>query len=248
MEKIIKIPEGYEASIDGNTVILEPKISEDEKIRKELIEELKSKLPFCSEEFTKHRIIRQIAYLEKQKEQKPAEKQDYSGLNDLERAIHRGFLSAGVENVSVVIIKETAQECLAQMKSAEWSEEDERMLNNTLDSLKRYQLSMPNYQVELQMRWLKSLCLRSKKKKHLGMKDQWCCSAAWAAVRDSDAYNGEEKQFILDFLQGYEPQPHWKPSEGQMETLKSLPELLRNFKLDTSAQVIEVLYEQLKRL
>jgi hypothetical protein len=49
-------------------------------------------------------------------EQKPAEKQDYSGLNDLERAIHRGFLSAGLVNVPVTVIKETAQECLAQMK------------------------------------------------------------------------------------------------------------------------------------
>jgi hypothetical protein len=64
----------------------------------------------------------------KQKEQKPAEKQDYSGLNDLERAIHRGFLAAGVENVPVGIIKETAKECLAQMKPAEWSEEDEKMV------------------------------------------------------------------------------------------------------------------------
>ena len=52
------------------------------------------------------------------------EKQDYSGLTDLERAIHRGFLCAGVENVSVTIIKETAQECLAQMKPAEWSGKD----------------------------------------------------------------------------------------------------------------------------
>lgn len=30
---------------------------------------------------------------ERQKEQKPVEKQDYSGLNDLEKAIHRGFLA-----------------------------------------------------------------------------------------------------------------------------------------------------------
>ena len=38
------------------------------------------------------------------------EKQDYSGLNDLERAILRGFLSAQVHNVSRVIIEETAKE------------------------------------------------------------------------------------------------------------------------------------------
>ena len=69
-------------------------------------------------------------------EPKPVEKQDYSGLNDLERAIHRGFLCAGVENVPVTIIKETAQECLARMKPAEWSEEDEKSFNNVLDGLR----------------------------------------------------------------------------------------------------------------
>lgn len=76
-----------------------------------------------------------LAYLEKQKdskvvkfdhdrEQKPAKKQDYSGFNKLERIIHRGFLRAGVENAPVVLIKETAQECLAQMQPTGWSEEE----------------------------------------------------------------------------------------------------------------------------
>jgi len=55
---------------------------------------------------------------------KSAEKQDYTDLNDLERAIHRGFLSAGVENVPVTIIKETTQDCLAHInKPAEWSKD-----------------------------------------------------------------------------------------------------------------------------
>ena len=66
-------------------------------------------------------------------EQKPAEKQDYSGLSDLEQAIHRGFLCAGVENVPVTIIKETAKDCLAQIKPAEWSEEDEKIRNLAIE-------------------------------------------------------------------------------------------------------------------
>jgi len=65
----------------------------------------------------------------KQKEQKFTEKRDYSDLTDLERAIHRGFLVVGVENVPVTIIKETAQDCLAWMKPAEWSEEDADFIN-----------------------------------------------------------------------------------------------------------------------
>ena len=124
---------------------------EDERIRKEIIEFVDTTTLSTDE-----RHHRWIAYLEKQKEQnkcpefcsghcvgceqkeqKPAEKQDYSGLNDLERAIHRGFLVAGVENVPVTIIKETAAECmgflaLIEPKPAEWSEEDEKMLNDII--------------------------------------------------------------------------------------------------------------------
>jgi hypothetical protein len=109
-----------------------------------------------SDFFAKHNLtkVQVIAYLEKQKEpekyvetrwengtlvvdcsnRKPAEKQDYSGLTDLERAIHRGFLVAGVENVPVTIIKETAKDCLAHIPA--WSEEDEKPFNDVLSGLK----------------------------------------------------------------------------------------------------------------
>lgn len=69
-------------------------------------------------------------------ERDATEKQDYSGLTDLERAIHRGFLCAGVENVPVAILKETARDCLAQIKPAEWSEEDEAMLKEIISFFK----------------------------------------------------------------------------------------------------------------
>jgi len=71
MEKIIEIPEGYEARIDGNKVVLELKESEDEKIPK-LLHEL-----LCAEvtagQFEKHGLTVDDAlyWLEKQKEQKP---------------------------------------------------------------------------------------------------------------------------------------------------------------------------------
>jgi len=91
--------------------------SEDERIRKEIVSALK--FANVGGVYDKH-----IAYLEKKKDHfrddtKMVEKQDYSSLNDLERAIHRGFLSAGVENAPVTLIKETAKECLEQMKPSE---------------------------------------------------------------------------------------------------------------------------------
>ena len=130
---------------------------------------------------------------EKQKEQKPAEKQDYSGLNDLERAIHRGFLSAGVENVPVTIIKETANECKRtqtianENANAKWSEEDERMRYFVTEAVQsRYSDGELAKYLDLKI---------IKEKKQL-------------------------KQRLFDWLRNL--RPHWKPSEEQMDALKEL--------------------------
>ena len=79
-------------------------------------------------------------------EQKPAEKQDYSGLTDLERAIHRGFLVAGVKNVPVTIIKETARECLEQMNPAEWDDYTTTNLDRALQIIKDAKGTLQGYQ------------------------------------------------------------------------------------------------------
>ena len=144
--------------------------SEDERIRKEIVSFIKSvnHSYLCGTD----RRTKWLTWLEKQKEQKPisqedfdtakhealweeqkpVEKQDYSGLTDFERAIHRGFLYAGLENVPVTIIRETAQECLAQVKPAEWSEEDKKMLEYIInDAIQKV------YPVGEELTWLKDL-------------------------------------------------------------------------------------------
>ena len=68
-------------------------------------------------------------WLDKHKEHGSTEKQDYSGLTDFQRAIHRGFLCAGVGNVPRAIIEETAQDCINTLRLTQgwkpaWSEED----------------------------------------------------------------------------------------------------------------------------
>jgi len=101
----------------------------------------------------------------------PGEKQDYSELNDLERAILRGFLAAGVENVPIGIIKDTASECvgflaLTESEPVEWNEEDEGELQNAIDALeflgkKGVYRSESGYDAALQAAsWLKSLSER----------------------------------------------------------------------------------------
>lgn len=72
MEKTIEIPEGYEARIDGNKVIIEKKEDVDEKIRRGLLRFLGD---IADKLFALHGISKNdaLAYLEKQKEQKPTE-------------------------------------------------------------------------------------------------------------------------------------------------------------------------------
>ena len=145
-----------------------------------------------------------------QKEQKSAEKQDYSGLTDLERAIHRGFLSVGVENVPVTVIKETAKDCLAQMKPV-WSEEDEKIRQKLI----RF-ISSPNIEgfmlasdEQMFVSWLKSLRPMPK-----------------VAVADG----------VL-----------WKPSEEQLEALNVLL-CTGDFSYVGQATKLQELYIELKKL
>ena len=62
-----QIPEGYEARIEGNKVILEPKESEDEKIRKAIIEFFESQDDNTTYSFVPKRDI--FAWLEKKGKQ-----------------------------------------------------------------------------------------------------------------------------------------------------------------------------------
>ncbi len=140
MIKEIEIPEGYEARIEGNKVILEPKESEDEKIRKQLIGFFSGRYALCN-----INAKEAIAYLEKQKEQKPAE----------------------------------------------WSEEDEKLLN--------YAISMT------------------------------------------------DDEQVKRFLRSLRPQPHWKPSEEQMEILQYLCDHSSHPNPDVMP-TLESLYHDLQKL
>ena len=134
--------------------------SEDERLRKMLIE-IVNITPAALAQKNREALL---TYLEKQKDAfdngvqmgimqeqarreiegdlKPVEKQDYSGLSDFERAIHRGFRCAGVKNVSVNIIKETAQDCLGQIEPPLWGKEDDAKMIELIISI--FQVNHPN--------------------------------------------------------------------------------------------------------
>lgn len=76
MKKTIEIPEGYEARIEGNKVILEPKENEDEKIRKFLVELVSNDKYNDYGGLYEERNVSYddaLAYLERQKEQEQPE-------------------------------------------------------------------------------------------------------------------------------------------------------------------------------
>lgn len=108
MEKIIEIPEGYEARIEGNKVILELKESENEKIRKVLINIVKGAcdkygIKYHGDEITEEKLL---AWIEKQDKPKPTwSEEDERHKNTIIRAIH------GAGNITP-IERELAEEWL----------------------------------------------------------------------------------------------------------------------------------------
>ena len=168
-------------------------------------------------------------------EQKPAEKQDYSELNDLERAILRGFLCAGVENVPVGIIKETAKDCITQMKPAGWSEEDEKKIL-FLERLIKYHVPEGRYGY-MNKSVTKLQAIAMLKSLH-PVKQEWSeddkrilynviayvgYAAGERGVKDDDFKEANE------WLKSLRSQPHWKKSLATADLKNSLCDLQDNY-------------------
>jgi hypothetical protein len=147
MNKEIEIPEGYEAKIEDNKVIFVPKESEDEMILEAMIfrlgelSEMWFENIFCKQ-FTKAQIL---AYLEKQKEQKPAEwsEIDRNYLNSVINLVHDTPDGAWGSCVGDTIERwlRTLPERFNLQPKAEWSEEDELFLGVCKNALSKYERS-----------------------------------------------------------------------------------------------------------
>jgi len=107
MNKEIEIPEGYEARIEGNKVVLELRESEDERIRKDLVNVitwLKAN-PKLSSQYYHDRYDGMLAWLEKQV--------------DVEAEIEKAY-----KNADEVQYRKGFEDGVASVKPTEWSEED----------------------------------------------------------------------------------------------------------------------------
>ena len=217
-------------------ILPELKESEDEKI----IKTIKCCLRYCNggqEDYTLYNddYDKCISWLERQGEQKPVNKQDYSGLDGFERAIHRGFLCAGVENVPVTIIKETAQDCLSHIaqKPAEWSEDDIHNIQD-IDAVLFYdRLLLKDKCIKLRS-WLENLKNRVKPKQEWSEKDGEMLGRVDDSLHYYQTKLREEKSYEaadmvreeLSWLKSLRPQNRWKPSERQMWAIENAQMLL----------------------
>lgn len=144
MEKTIEIPEGYEARIEGNKVILESKESENEEIRKVLINIVKGAcdkygIKYHGDEITEEKLL---AWLEKQgkqnlansektckDEQNPAwSEEDERIKQDIENLIHFALRDGSAVSPAADTTKENALDWLKSLKNrCTWKPSDGQM-------------------------------------------------------------------------------------------------------------------------
>ena len=242
--------------------------------------------------------LSETEYTEKDKDAiKPTPKQDYSGLTDLERAIHRGFLCAGVENVPVGIIKDAAQDCLAQIKPGEWSKEDSRMLCDIVGYITEagsssgitkqervdFLYGLPKrFNLQPTQEWSEEDKEKLERVDDLLWRlDSYIGDDCSISDQAAEELREEIKNVLRPFLKSIRPQPntvsiknatkfgnleyergvkdgiqneknrHWKPSEEQMEQLRSaavLPEFGPMVTTKKQFPDLESLYNDLKKL
>ena len=131
-----EIPEGYEARIEGGKVIIELKESEDERIRKDIVTYLRNELHNIAQLTPRtNEIERWIAYLEKQREQKPvdlvAELKHHLATTPKEQ------LEKEWKELEPFGFGPTVEEYLyGKPEKPQWSEEDERMRQTAIEACK----------------------------------------------------------------------------------------------------------------
>jgi len=268
MEKTIEIPEGYEeykrkalepivnyiesvmASYSKEELealikkALQQKESEDERIRKELIDfvnHYRHNTDLTTEQAKWCKMA--IAYLEKQKEQKPESCDCSRDEESYTNGIHHVLMNPEAYG-------------LIKQKPAEWSEEDEKTFellhtcvcrcinDDRFDYAEREQIS------RRLIPFIERLSsLRPQPKAELTLLDENIIKAAVAFVEQNDHFNcwgGIDKHTVIKALRSLKP--HWKPSEEQMKALESVSNYLTEHTYTPGNPLLISLYNDLKKL
>ena len=235
--------------------------SEDERIRKALIKLMTvagESYVMSATGFEKERLL---AYLEKQKEQKPAEwsaKGRRGRIGSTPEHIRKkaeNFLSKMEPPYDADDICSAYETGAMENANSSWSEEDEKMLRTIISDGSRG--------VELdskQISWLKSLRPQPKKELSIEKAIQWLDDTFYfldnssgrgrdceITTHDFDSleemYDSFRKAVTVDY------RPSWRPSEEQMESLAYAIQVLNSNPHPKSAkayQDLQTLYKNIK--
>ena len=191
--------------------------SEDERIRKALIKFFRGTDNWANLKYSGKEIV---AYLEKQKEQKP-EQETWPNLSN---CIHDCKNCMG----KCFYRKEKYQE----QKPAEWSEEDELYINAIICMCKGEFVSEGSRQQILS--WLKSL--------HPQLKQEWT-DKDWNDIETIATHlDNMDNPALAESLRSIRRKIFWKPSEEQMGALYSV------LPLSGQPTTLQSLYNDLKKL
>jgi len=249
---------------------------EDEKIREFLIDYFTSyKIGNITTKLNGYKIDDILAYLEKQKEQKPVDKPFEEWIDGWYNEHHRdGYITMderefknfcrgtknmyqqkptdeqfppleGLDAIKAKYydegFKNGFDEGIESVKPAEWSDEDEKILNELLDHCNTENATWYNF--------LKSLCPQSKiewsEKDYIMMQD--LIDLLWIIQGSSNIKPGTASKYE-QWLKSL--RPHWKPSEEQMKILNWAANGMvdKSIAAPEMRAVLRELYEQLKAL
>lgn len=238
------------ASAELEFIFPELRESEDERIRKSLVQTLQlakrndGKLVISNTLADKY-----LAYLEKQKEKSEipinasvcSEKpNDHSERDDFESRLMDCMCAAQQYRTGTIswdVVKGWAEELNELKKPVEWSEEDEEMLEYVIGDLNdAKQLFHAKDAIDLcdkEIAWLKSL--RPQPKQEWTEEEKQKLNRIYSIIgwaMDEHAFSSCKKLIgdkegveLQDFLRSIakpEQQPSWKPSEEQMKALNAL--------------------------
>lgn len=217
------------------TLIPEFAESDDERIRKELIAFVKFALKdgeaisLCSKT-TKEDVI---AYLEKQKEQKPIN-YDHEMRKNCEVNFEGG-------KRDVINNPEKYGLC----KHSEWSDEDKDIINEVVSILINDENRADNKREEDRLAYLaeRIQSIHPQPKQEWSEEDD---KMLWSTINglNQDIYE-KERNWLANRFKSLRPHPHWRPSKEQIDAIHEANYRCRSYLFATHLTEIEIQLEKL---
>lgn len=261
-EEYNKALERAKKGLPIDEVFPELKESEDEKIRNEIISCIKSHvlpggLLIRGGEFYREDAI---SYLEKPKEQnlipkfkvgdRIYDKRDSYNRNVIREVGKDYYINAFAQKMDMAytdanfeFLEHLDNETPAS-KLTEWSEEDEKIYQSIMDdTVQENQLN------DKQTNWLNDIKYRyfPQPKQKWSEEGKKKISELKTFIAQCNGFNKENRKKAFDMIDALRPQPHWKPSEEQMEILQYVCEESSHPNQDV-IPTLQSLYNDLKKL